>query len=484
MKIIFIHMGTILLGLSLLASPAGAQTVDMSTARTVAQNWVTTIIDHKGGWDGSEKAFVAEVSEYKRGDRVIGYYCRIEPSGYILVSLVQGLAPIKAYSTTYELDPYLDEGPADLLKYQLERRLNVIEHELGSLQNVKSADLDRLLEIDHREAWQRLLAGPIPVTEKMGPDEPADDYVEGTTLLSSYWHQFEPYYNLVPAPPPGSPCTEPHCTVGCGALSIAQIMRYWNWPPGRDWPNMPDAMNVNPTQPEIDAVAALCRDVGAALNVTYCSDTCATSSYAIDAEDVFEAGHYSLACAYTHRRDWDANTWWAYIKDNINQNRPLDYSIKGHAIVCDGWQNINGPEYHMNYGWRNTSANTWYFLDDLLQVDTTAGPENEAMTHKIVPKCALGASISGEFVDNPSYPHRYVDRDCSAGATHFRAGQLIHFHPRRVMTCTSGLLQFDGTPAKNTRLYTADYGRGILINDGRIQMYEGASIMFGLQRTD
>jgi hypothetical protein len=262
---------------------------------------------------------------------------------------------------------------------------------------------------------------------------------------------------------------------------------------------MPDAMNLNPTQAEIDAVAALCRDMGTALNASYCDDTCGTSTYAVDAQHAYEMFDYSTICAYTHRRDWDANTWWAYIKDNmdwdantwwayikdnINQNRPLDYFILGHFIVCDGWQEINGPEYHMVYGWQNTSANTWYFLDQLLQVDPTGGPEDEAMTHNIVPKCALGASISGEIPDNPSYPHRYVDRDCSAGATHFRAGQLIHFHPRRVMTCTSGSVRFDGTPAKNTRLYTADYGRGALINDGRIVMYPGASIMLGLHRPD
>jgi hypothetical protein len=138
----------------------------------------------------------------------------------------------------------------------------------------------------------------------------------------------------------------------------------------------------------------------------------------------------------------------------------------------------------MVYGWRNTSFNTWYFLDALHQPDSTGGPEDEKMVYNIYPKCALGSSISGTIADNPSYPHRYIDRDCSASSVHFYAGQLIHFHPGKVMTCTSQFLRFDGTPAKNTRLYTGEDSRGILINDGRIQMYEGASITFDLHRPD
>jgi hypothetical protein len=261
-------------------------------------------------------------------------------------------------------------------------------------------------------------------------------------------------------------------------------MRYWNWPPGWDWLNMPDAMNVNPTPAEIEAVAGFCYQRGLSLAMTYCEDGCGSEAFANNLETVYEANHYSSSCAYTHRRDWDANTWWSYIKDNLNQNHPLDYYILGHEIVCDGWQEVNGPEYHMIYGWQDTSFNTWYFLDALNQPDPQGGPEWEAITHNIYPNCIIGSSISGEIPDNPSYPHRYVDRDCSAASAHFWAGQLIHFHPRKVMTCTSGSLRFDGTPSKNTRLYTADYGRGALINDGRIVMYPGASIMLDLHRPD
>jgi hypothetical protein len=138
----------------------------------------------------------------------------------------------------------------------------------------------------------------------------------------------------------------------------------------------------------------------------------------------------------------------------------------------------------MVYGWRNTSFNAWYFIDALFQPAPDGSPYWEAMTHNIYPLGALGSSISGTIPDNPAYPHRYVDRDCSAASVIFEAGQLIHFHPRKVMTCTSGFLRFDGTPAKNTRLYTADYGRGALIIDGRIAMYPGAAVKLGLNRPD
>ncbi len=467
----------------LLCRVVSAQMIDPNTARTIAQNWVTTITGYYGQWGSAEKANVSGVYEFKRGDRLLGYYCTVEPSGYVLVSLMQGLAPVKASSETSIIDPDSDEGVADLLKMQMERRLDAIEKELGPIPSVKSSDLDRLLALNYRDAWHRLLDGPIDVAGKFNPEDRGGDYIEGTVLLSSHWHQYEPYSNLCPVPTPLSSCQESHCTVGCVALSIAQIMRYWNWPPGRDWPNMPDALNINPTTAEINAVSTLCHDLGVALGMDYCSDGCASSAYASDLEGVYEANHYSSVCAYTHRRDWDWQTWWTYIKDNLNQNRPLDYYIRDHEIVCDGWREVNGPEYHMNYGW-DDSANTWYFLDALYQPDPEGSPAYEAITHNILPNCALGGVISGTFTDNPAYPHRYVDRDCSASSVIFQAGQLIHFHPRKVMTCTSGYLRFDGTPAKNTRLYTADYGRGALINDGRIVMYPGAAVMLGLNRPD
>ena len=136
----------------------------------------------------------------------------------------------------------------------------------------------------------------------------------------------------------------------------------------------------------------------------------------------------------------------------------------------------------MNYGWAN-DYNNWYMIDHLHQ-PAGGSPDDEYMIHNIYPNCALGPSISGTYPDNPAYPHRYVDRDCSAYSVHFEAGQLIHFHSDKAMKCASGYLRFDGEPALHTRLYTSDPGRGVRIEDGTILMYEGGGIRLRLRRPD
>ncbi|RZN35654.1 MAG: hypothetical protein EFT35_08360, partial [Methanophagales archaeon ANME-1-THS] len=103
-----------------LASPVGAETVTMDEALNVAKNWITLTISQEGNWGGSETAEVVEITEFKRGDRVIGYFCRVEPQGFMVISLRKELAPVKAYSETCDLDPESEEGLADLIKLKME----------------------------------------------------------------------------------------------------------------------------------------------------------------------------------------------------------------------------------------------------------------------------------------------------------------------------------------------------------------------------
>ena len=139
----------------LLGQPALAQIADRAMARTVAENWITSVINFKGHWGSAAKASVVGVSEFKRGDRVLGYYCTVEPSGHIIVSLVEGLSPIKVFSETSDLDPTLDEGPADLFKSKMDQALTLIESRLGPIDKLTYADLDRIPELDRRSTWHR-----------------------------------------------------------------------------------------------------------------------------------------------------------------------------------------------------------------------------------------------------------------------------------------------------------------------------------------
>jgi hypothetical protein len=171
------------------------------------------------------------------------------------------------------------------------------------------------------------------------------------------------------------------------------------------------------------------------------------------------------------------------IKSNLNQNRIMYYIIKKHAIVCDGYWVIDMPMYHMNYGWGGNSDD-WYAVDNLYQPDPEGTPAYEGMIHEIYPLGSMGPLVVGNMPANPSFPYRFVDRDCSASSANFEAGQLIQFMPYMRMTCTSGYLRLNGTPALNTRLYIGEFSRGVRINDGQIVMHEGGGVRFRMVRPD
>ena len=79
----------VLIGMML---PAQAEMASLEEALTVARNWVTLIIHEKGNWGGSETAEVEDIHEFKRGERVIGYFCPVEPKGYIIISLLKRIS--------------------------------------------------------------------------------------------------------------------------------------------------------------------------------------------------------------------------------------------------------------------------------------------------------------------------------------------------------------------------------------------------------
>lgn len=479
MKIIIALIFTTLL----LCSAAAAQRVSIDQAKTVAGNWITTVINARGNWGGSPAANVAEVAEIKRGDRTLGYFCRVKPSGHIVVSLIEGLAPVKFFSETSSLDPGSDEGPADLLKFQLERRLDVIEKRSGSLSAATAADIDELLVLNYKDVWRQLLTGPLMLSAEKSSEETSDDYVEGQVLLASRWNQFYPYNILCPVPPPEVGCSEPNCATGCTATAGAQIMRYWSWPQTWPWLDMPDGMKISPTATEIEAVSELSYAVGLGVQMQYCHEACASSAGIEEMANYFDGVHFNPSSPIVWRYQYEWYQWYDMIMSNLNQNRPMFYVIKKHAIVCDGWWSTDVPMYHMNYGWGG-SYDGWYVFDDLYQPDPEGTPAHEGMLHEIYPIGVLGPTVSGTVPAFSYFPHRYVDRDCAASSADFEAGQLIQFLPYMRLSCASGFLRFNATPALNTRLYTGEYSRGIRINDGQLVMYEGGSVKFRLTRPD
>jgi len=476
-----------------LGLPVYAEKATQDEALEVARGWIDLVVATRGGWGKYPTAEITEIQEFKRGNRVLGYFCPVKPVGYVVISLYKELASVKAYSETDDIDPNLDEGMTDLLKGGLERMMDTYEKYINKDNNAMSIQsIDQILEIDYTGTWDKIKNRDFKIkvnkqtvssTETAdAADEPdAANYSQGRALLTSRWHQGDPYNRQCPA---GSSCT--HCVVGCVATAGAQIMRYWNWPPygsgspyddAYDWRNMLDSVSGSSPAESIDAVAELCHEVGVAVDMEYGCDS--SSAATSDMEGVYENHYrYSSSCSRKYRILYTASDWFNRIKSQLNVNRPIQYRIPNHSIVCDGWQEVGDPivkQYHMNYGWGGNS-NAWYTLDAL----KNGSPNDEYMLESIVPTVALGGTLSGTYT-LASFPYRYFDRDatCSTWAT-FNSGQYLQFLPNVVAkgTSTTEYLRIYGSSSDNTHLFTrGDTSQGVLISDGCIRIMNGGGIV-------
>lgn len=198
-------------------------------------------------------------------------------------------------------------------------------------------------------------------------------------LMTTTWDQKNGFNSL--SRPDGS-------ATGCVTIAMAQIMKYFQYPPSYNWSNMPDSYASYDTQLFI-------KDVTESLHIVPGSDSGATIDEAYTAfRDRF---HYNVTMKAHKLED---------VKKDILLRKPVYmrgqdvYGQGGHAWVCDGYEeqvfnthyfveyrtgnegsyryesfdrpHIDSPEIissfhetlHMNWGW-NGKSNGWFHWDDV-----------------------------------------------------------------------------------------------------------------------
>lgn len=496
MRNIRIPLTSILFTILAIVSPATAQPVTPVEAATVAHNWITLIIEKEGSWGGAESASLNELYDLKQGDRLLGYLFRIQPQGYIVVSLYKELPPVQVYSDTGDFDPESDTQGEGIIEEQMARLLDNVEGLTRPQLSIQSQALLGSSQDGKRPAWETLRYDSGAFAEALQSGILAVAYEPGKVLLTSSWRQGHPYNQKCPEPffpIQVAECNQARCLVGCTPLAGAQIMRYWAWPPGYDWANMPDMLGDSNSPPaQIDAVATLCADVGDKANAAYCVPGwgCETLCSLIDIPGVQGDLMEALVEDLAYHPDADADVlwfesdaeWFGYFKKELNENRPVPYELGTafHTVVCDGWREIGGmKQLHLNYGWGG-KHDGWWTLD--------TAPNRGALMENIIrglrPAPSMGSALTGFYERDGEFPYRYFDQDAMGlyGAI-FDAGQNLQFLPGVKLTSTQ-LIQFHGTGSRPTRLFsikgTKDGGLlgGIKLSNGVIQLHHNGSIRF------
>ncbi|OQY26418.1 MAG: hypothetical protein B6244_13670, partial [Candidatus Cloacimonetes bacterium 4572_55] len=345
---------------TLYASPVHEQ-----RATRIAQNWYAHLApEHIGDYS------IANVIPTIYNGQVTLYAINFAQGGFVIISADDATIPIIGYS-------YSSEIPRDIthpaVKAELERYSKEID----------DAITNRLSNSETIGQWQDILNNRFSDYNRTRDVSP---------LLSTTWNQSTYYNQLCPNDTRGP---DNHAYAGCVAASMAQVMKYHNYPaqgtgshsyedgintdgdgeeiPNSDygtqsvnfgattynWASMPD----NLTGYDSD-VATLLYHCGVSVNMNYGpqGSSASTSLMASSLEEYFG---YASTAQYTQKSGYTDASWRSLLISELDASRPMPYrgsGSGGHAFICDGYQ---GTDYfHFNWGWGGY-YDGYFYLDDL-----------------------------------------------------------------------------------------------------------------------
>lgn len=353
MKKIFLLLSILCTTLTLSAGPIGE-----SRARQIAEEFFAqhTTRSADGAitltWAG--ESIANPMSTGAELDNALMYiYKRGEDNGFVIVAGDNNVSPIIAYALNGEIDT----------------------------NDMAFATRDIL------DAWCRQIEAArkeqIPVSTKRSATRSGDELLYQTAL----WAQNEPY-NLE------APIYDGFRSVtGCAATAMAIICYYNRWPDkgvgttpeysyydaynqirtvaantlGRtyNYDNMLLDYSNDYTSAEGNAVAALMKDMGTSVNMSYHYTESGASVFS-NVPAFTNYFKYSKEAVLLCLDNYDIDTWNEMMRENLRACGPTFYSggsnVGGHAFVIDGYS--YNDYFHINYGWGG-SGNAWYLLPSI-----------------------------------------------------------------------------------------------------------------------
>lgn len=349
----------------LTASSVMAGNVDLSTAQTKAAKFLHNKTSH--GRLMTSAPTVKWTHEVKNSSNaaMAAYYIVNTDKGYVIVAGDDRSREILAYGEGTLTD--LNDLPEAVQYF-----LNIYQK-----------------QIEYLQAHPGLM--PQKLNRNLG--------VSVEPMLVTEWSQGKPYNMKTPKKGYGS---DPYCKVGCAAVALGQVMRFWEYPevspalPGYtcpssgyvledlpeftfDWANMLNYYRTNTDQyttEQIDAVSWFLRYVGQAESMDYELDKSgAPRENILDALRTFgylDARVIEKIDFQTDEVNYNDEEWGELIQSELIAGRPLIYcafdmssdstGIGGHAFNVDGYDADNDL-YHVNFG-MSREKNAYYALNN------------------------------------------------------------------------------------------------------------------------
>jgi hypothetical protein len=370
---------------------------------------------------------VQEIHVFRDETGQIAYFVvYLDPEGFVIVPGDDLVEPIIAFAAKGRYNPSSSTPLGALVTRDVPRRVTGARNAerqaaLGVVPLQPGQSHDRA-----RQKWETLESGQLDSSQSVISDPRVEP------LLQSKWNQTEVagnycfnYYT-----PNYYPC-------GCVATALAQIMRFFQFPPTGvgtpafqitvdgiskleplrggdgaggpyDWNNMVPVPDGSTTTTERQAIGALTHDAGVAAKMEYAS--AGSGAFTEDAcFALVNTFKYSNAILGESPTTIPTAALIPMINPNLDASRPVQLGIAqsgtdgGHEVVSDGYgYNLSTLYHHLNMGWGGDS-DAWYNLPtiDASQVDNF---DQVAECIYNIYTSGTGEIISGRVLDAHANP--------------------------------------------------------------------------------
>ena len=346
-----------------------AKPVDVTTACTVATYFFSKKYNQAPESLKPVVAYTAPSPRGERGSAPCYYIVNFEPEGYVIVAGDDRAQPILAFS---DEGIFVTENIPAHIRFFLDGYAEEIQHII---------DDQEVSDETTRQKWDVLLS-----SASSAPKDGDGNVVVAPLLGNNKWNQTIYYNDLCPADATGAPTYGGHAAVGCGALVMGQVMRYWRFPTTGTgshsynsnygtlsanfgattyhYENMPDQLTfANHPDSCVEAIATLLYHCGVAVNMNYGPAASVANSNRI-VSALSQYFRFPTTIQYIERGNLSSAVWLNYLKNELDEGAPFMYggsgNYGGHVWICDGYQDDNF--FHFNWGWGG-QQNGFYALN-------------------------------------------------------------------------------------------------------------------------
>ena len=358
--------------------------INVNEAKTVATNFYKFKT-------GATLPPTLKLTYTKKGvNGLVDYYVfNVAPNGFVMISGDDNVIPVLAYSTESNF-----HGNAN----------SPIQHWLRKASGRMDSVINRrvhIISLKTKALWDTYKSGNLnsapPVNTTLQPSV--------APLVATTWNQYPLYNDLCPY----NPADEEQCVTGCVATAMAQVMKYWDYPPigvgsysyndninynygvlsmnfantPFKWDSMPLNLSSSTTLHEDTAVATLMYACGVSVAMEY-GDLDEGGSGAFV---VFNSGGPSGVCSggvcaqcaletyfgynpniqAVLQASYTTGGWDTLFMTELDSSRPIicyGYDVNGyggHCWVADGYE--SSGLFHMNWGWGGEDNGYFSLLD-------------------------------------------------------------------------------------------------------------------------